>query len=459
MEKIKTRMAPSPTGYLHIGTAHTTFFNWLFARKNKGEFILRIEDTDLERSKPEYEKNIMEGLKWLDLNWDNKEIIRQSDRLEIYEKYLKQLLESGKAFWCDHSKEELEQEQKEQTTNKQAPRHLCGHKGKNLTKGQVIRLSVNTNSKEKISFNDEIRGNIETEEGLLGDLSLAKDLRTPLYNFAVVVDDIDMKISHVIRGEDHISNTPKQVLIYQALQQTQGKPLEIPKFAHLPLILGSDRSKLSKRYGETSISEYKKDYLPEAMLNFMGFLGYTYSKEVLTKEEMIQEFELAKVHKSGAIFDVKKLNWINSQYIKNLSADKLISLSTFREVPKEAIPLITERLEKLSDVQGFDYFWKNPEYDKELLVWKKSTLEKSLETLVEVKKIIEDFDFKKGKEELRKILDIFSSRVGGRGLIYWPLRVALTGKEKSPDPVDMAFIIGKDKVLKRIDNAIKKLEQ
>lgn len=186
-------------------------------------------------------------------------------------------------------------------------------------------------------------------------------------------------------------------------------------------------------------------------------MSFTFSKEIMTKEEMVGEFELSKVHKSGAVFDIKKLNWLNSQYIKKLSPGEFKKVSGIPEIPDSAVPLITERLEKLSDVQNFDYFWKEPEYDKELLKWKKSNLNKSLETLAEVKKIIEDFDFEKEKDELRKVLDEFSSKVGDRGSVYWPLRVALTGKEKSPDPVDILSVLGKEESLKRIETAIKKL--
>ncbi len=460
---VRVRIAPSPTGNLHIGTARTALFNWLFAKKYKGEFILRIEDTDLERSDKKYEEDIMEGLKWLGLDWSNNEIIRQSERLDIYGKYLRKLLDSGKAFWCDHSKEELEIEQKEQASKKEAPRHICNHKDKKLEKGQIIRLSVNTNSKEKISFHDEIRGNIKLETGLLGDFSLAKDLRVPLYNFAAVIDDIDMEISHVIRGEDHISNTPKQILIYKALGA------KIPQFAHLPLILAPDRSKLSKRHGATSVTDFKKDYLPEAMVNFMGFLGYTYSKDIISADEMVQEFELEKVHKSGAIFDVKKLNWINSQYIKQLPAAEFKNLihSTSSgqaglNISDGAMPLITERLEKLSDVQNFDYFWKEPEYDPNLLKWKKFSLEDSKKTLEKVRELLLKSNF--NKDELRNNLDELGKEIGdpsnpsgqARGLVYWPLRVALTGREKSPDPVDIAFVLGRQKVIKRINNALGK---
>ncbi len=449
---IRVRIAPSPTGNLHLGTARTALFNWLFAKKHGGEFILRIEDTDLERSEKKFEEDIIKGLKWLGLDWSNTEIYRQSERLDIYARNIKKLIDDGKAFWCDHSKEELEMEQKEQTARKEAPRHICGHKNEKRVSGQIIRLAVDPNSDKKIVFEDKVRGKIEFEERLLGDFSLAKNLKIPLYNFAAVIDDIDMNISHVIRGEDHISNTPKQILIYDALG---AKP---PVFAHLPLILGPDRSKMSKRHGATSINEYKQDYLPETMINFMGFLGYTYSKDIISADEMVQEFEIEKVHKSGAIFDVKKLNWTNSQYVKNLTSDQFKQLTNLGELPDNAIPLITERLEKLTDVQNFDYFFKEPTYAKELLKWKKADLEKSLETLNEVEKIIEKFDFEKGKDEFRKVMDEFSAKVGDRGLVYWPLRAALSGRDKSPDPVDIAFVLGKEKTLDRIKNAIKKSE-
>jgi len=456
--KVKVRIAPSPTGNLHVGTAQSALYNWLFARKNGGEFYLRIEDTDKERSTKEYEHGILDALTWLGLQWDG-EIVRQSKRGIIYRKVLEQLISEGKAFWCNHSKEELEIERKEQEQKKEPPRHICDHKHNSKThfpvsspekvKDWVLRLAVDTNSEHKIIFDDIARGPIEFKAALLGDFSIAKSLNEALYNFAVAVDDSDMGITHVIRGEDHISNTPKQILIYEAL----GK--KYPQFAHLPLILAPDRSKLSKRHGATSVVDFKKDYLPEALLNFLGSMSYTFSKEILTKEEMLEEFELGKVHKSGAVFDVKKLNWLNSQYIKSLSASKLVSLPAFKDVPERALPLITERLEKLSDIQNFDYFWKEPEYDGELLKWKKATLEESVNALKQVGEIIKKSEFK--SEILRKELDGLGERLGDRGLAYWPLRVALTGREKSPDPVDVAVVLGKDIVLKRVDVAIEKL--
>lgn len=474
---IKVRIAPSPTGNLHVGTARTALFNWLFAKKNKGEFILRIEDTDLERSDKKYEENIIESLKWLGLDWDGG-IYRQSERLDVYEKYIRQLLDSGRAFWCCHTKQELEKEQKEQAERKEAPRHVCEHKYKGQEtrdkRQGIIRLAVDENSTRIIHFDDEIRGTIEWEERLLGDFSLAKDARIPLYNFAVVVDDIDMSISHVIRGEDHISNTPKQILIYEALQGAQilNSKFQIPIFAHLPLILGPNRTKLSKRYGAMSITEYKNDYLPEALVNFMGFLGYTYSKEIINKKEMVEEFELKKVHKSAAVFNIDKLDWLNSQHIRNLEIEKLRNLTGVMEIPEKALPLITERLEKLSGVQDFDYFWKEPHYESNLLDWPpKASLAKGRKDFSrgEIKKSLEEVAILLhkapvskerrllDKDALRLVLDDLGKKLGDRGLVYWPFRVALTGREKSPDPVEIFAVLGKEKTIKRVKAAIDKI--
>ena len=436
---VKVRIAPSPTGAFHVGNAQSALFNWLFARKNGGKFYVRIEDTDKERSSKESEENIIKSLEWLDLKPD-AEFIKQSDNLSKHIKLLQNLLDSGKAFYCYHTSQELEIEQKDQELRKEAPRHICVHKKsqKKEAKG-IIRLAVDPESDRVISFDDQVRGKIEFKASLLGDFSIARAVDDPLYNFAVVADDSDMEITHVIRGEDHISNTPKQILIYEALG------LPVPLFAHLPLLLGSDRSKLSKRHGGTATLEYKQDYLPEALINFLGSLSYGFGKEIISKEDMIEEFDLAKVHKSGAVFDVKKLNWINSQYVKKMSAQEFKKEVGISEIPDEAVPLITERLERLTDVKDFEYLWEEPTYEKELLKWRKESLEKSVETLAEVKKIIESLDFSKGKDELRKLLDDFSSKIGdpstgstsslqassgqGRGLVYWPLRVGLTGKE------------------------------
>jgi glutamyl-tRNA synthetase len=464
--EIRVRFPPSPTGFLHVGNARTALFNWLFAKHNNGKFILRIEDTDTERSRKEYEDDILEGLKWLGLEWD--EFYKQSDRLPIYSKYLQKLLAEKKAFWCYHSEEELEKERREQILNKVIPRHVCKYKYqndeskiKNKEEG-IIRLAVDENSTRKIEFEDLIRGHIEFEERLLGDFSIARGLDAPLYHFAVVVDDYEMEISHVIRGEDHIANTPKQILIQEALG------FEKPQYAHLPLLLGPDKSKLSKRHGAVSLSEYKKEgYLSEAMFNFLALLGFTPPEngEIFSREELIKMFDLARVHKSGAIFNTQKLDWMNGEYIKNLSDEKLAE--KIFEIPKKKFqttkeglikitPLARERMKKLSDIFEFSYFFKEPEYDRGLLMWKDRSLEEVKNSLSEVAKIIEERGTE-DKNALRQELDSLGAKLGDRGLVYWPFRAALTGRKASPDPVDIGEILGKQKTLERVKRAIENL--
>lgn len=475
--KIRTRVAPSPTGNLHVGTAQSALYNWLFARHHNGVFILRIEDTDKERSRPEYEKSITSGLEWLSLKWD--EFYRSSERSALYAKYLQKLLEEKKAFWCYHTVEELAKEKEEQMQKKEAPRHICEHKYQEQgstflkiqsrtlkDKGQgIIRLAVDENSTRTIHFEDAVRGHIEFEQKVVGDLSLAKDWQTPLYNFAVAVDDHEMQISHVIRGEDHISNTPKQILIFEALEAT------MPQFVHLPLLLGEDRSKLSKRHGATSLDQYREaGYLPEAMVNFLAVLGWSPQddREILTKNEIIEQFSLEKVHQSGAIFDIKKLNWINSQYIKMFNNEGLAEAAMpfvakyFGEQPKELIlkivPLLRERLEYFDQVKEFKFFFAEPEYEANLLVWKKSDRDGAKKALESAKQILaskmewEMFDEKYIRAELDQLAE--KDFGGDRGAVYWPLRAALTGEKFSPDPVQIMKVVGRDKTLTRIQKAI-----
>jgi glutamyl-tRNA synthetase len=463
-------MAPSPTGFLHIGTARTALFNWLFARHmSGGQYILRIEDTDTERSTKEFEKDIIDGFEWLGLKWD--EIYRQSERTKYYTKYIQKLLDEGKAFWCYHMKEELEAEQKAQMEKKEPPRHICEHKNHesritNQGNG-IIRLKVDPNSSRKIVFEDIIKGKIEFEEKLLGDFSVAKNINEPLYNFAVVVDDHTMEISHVIRGEDHIANTPKQILIFETLGWSP------PKFAHLPLILNENRSKMSKRDGKTNLNEEyrEKGYLPDALVNFLALLGWTpddSTKEMLTKNEIIEQFKLEKIHKSGAVFDIKKLNWLNSQYLKmenDVGICKLVLpfvKKHFGIVDDELImkmaPIFRERLEYLDQVGDYHYFFKAPEYENELLTWKKSDKTGALNALKNILKQLENLEA--DKETTENILDNIAEEIfhGDRGAVYWPLRVALSGEKYSADPLEILFVIGKEEAIKRIKTAIKKLE-
>jgi glutamyl-tRNA synthetase len=451
---IRVRIAPSPTGFLHLGTARTALFNYLFAKKNKGQFVLRIEDTDIERSQKKYEKDIIDGLKWLGLEWD-KGPFYQSERTEIYQKYIKELLDSGEAFWCDHTKEELEKEKKEQMLHKEAPRHTCNRKGK--TEQGIIRFRC---PDKKISFNDLIKGKLEFDGKLLGDIGIAKDEKTPLYNLVVVIDDADMKISHVIRGEDHISNTPKQLLIAQALGLTA------PAYGHIPLTLGPDKTKLSKRHGATSVNEYRQlGYLPEALINFMVFLGWHpgSEKEIFSLEELTKEFSLEKVNKSNAIFNIEKLNWYNGHYIRKMDLDQLtkkclpyLSKIEFSQA-KKIVALEQERLKKLSEIGELTkfFFADKLNYEPELLIWKKMTLKQVKDNL----RILEEHLLKMGDFDQKSLERNMSNltKKHGTGELLWPLRVALTGQKVSPGPFEIMEVLGKEKTLKRIKQAIKAL--
>lgn len=464
--KIRTRFAPSPTGFLHIGSVHTALFNFLFAKKNGGESLMRIEDTDKERSKKEFEADILEGLKWLDLNWDG-ELIRQSERAHIYKKYLEQLLQEKKAFYCFHSMQELEAEQKEQELKKITYKHDCYHKRLSQTEidsrakeQAVIRL---LNIEKIIVFNDMIRGQVSFESSLLGDVVIAKDLNAPLYHFAVVVDDFETGISHVIRGEDHISNTPKQILIQEALG------FEQPQYAHLPLILGQDKSKLSKRHSSTALKEYKdQGYLAQAMVNFLALLGWhpITNQEIFSMDELIQEFDLERVQKAGAIFDINKLDSINHQYIQKLDDNILIDyiapyLKEFNSDQGRLFKIsqfYKERIKKFSEIKdAAGFIFKLFDYEAKLLCWKNSSLQTTLENLNEVKSILEKikdsaFDLDCLKTELMPL-----ANQKGKGEVLWPLRVALSGLDKSPDPFELLVILGKIESLTRINTAIQKL--
>lgn len=487
----RVRMAPSPTGYFHIGSARTALFNFLFARKHGGKFILRIEDTDPNRSKKEYEENILESLKWLGLEWDEgpeKEgefgPYRQSERLDIYEKYLKQLLEEEKAYYCFCSPEELEAQRQEMITRGMAPRYSgkCRNLDKKtieqyLKEGKkpVIRLKM---PQEKLKFKDIIRGEIEIDLSLIGDVVIAKSLREPLYNFSVVIDDYLMEITHIIRGEDHISNTPKQIVLQEAL----GFPR--PIYAHLPMILGPDRAKLSKRHGAMAVTDYRKaGYLPEAIVNFLALLGWhpIGDNEILSLEEIINAFELERVQKAGAVFNLKKLDWLNSQYLKKLSPEELMEkffaytknyseyadlLKKYNEEYfKKVIEIDLPRINKFSDVFSlFDFFFvEKLNYDKELLFWKEMSLlelKKSLNDSLDLLEKISEEDFNKVNLQIKfyEFIEKEGAYQGNRGKLLWPLRVALSGKDASPGPFEIAEVLGKKETIKRVKEAIDKLE-
>ncbi|MDP3052516.1 MAG: glutamate--tRNA ligase [bacterium] len=456
---IRVRIAPSPTGLLHMGTARTALFNWLFAKNQGGSFILRIEDTDLERSDQKYEKDIIESLQWLGLNWDEGPF-RQTDRLDIYEKYIKKLLEEGRAYYCFCTKEEIEADKQAMLSQGLAPKYSgrCrNNREPDSERPSVIRFKM---PETEVVFNDLIRGKVKFNTGLIGDIVIAKNLRTPLYNLAVVVDDFEMKISHIIRGEDHISNTPKQIMIQGALG------FDEPVYAHLPLILSADRSKLSKRYIETSIADYRNEgYLPEAMMNFLALLGWhpeEDDREVFALEELIKQFNLKRIQKGGAVFNLEKLDWLNSQYIMQLEPEELIErLKNF--IPHEwlkdeeflikVVKIEKERVKKLTDfVKLVGFFFELPDYPANLLIWDKTPKEKILDNLQSILPLVEDFD-----NANNKIMALAESR--GRGEVFWPLRVALSGQTASPGPFEILGVLGRDESLKRIKIAIQKFNE
>lgn len=480
-QPVRTRIAPSPTGLFHIGTARTALFSYLFTKHHGGTFIVRIEDTDKERSKKEFEIDILSGLKQLGIEWDEGPDspgaygpYRQSERTEIYKKYLDILLEKGSAYMCFCSAEELEAIKADQVTRGEIPkypgtcRNLSPEEVKKLRetkKNFVYRFKIPFPARE-VTFHDLIRGDITVNTETIEDLIIAKMTGEPLYNFAVVVDDYEMKMTHVIRGEDHIPNTPKQLMIIEAL----GAPK--PLYAHLPLILGLDRSKLSKRHGAVSVTDYLNDgFLPEAIVNFIALLGFSPKgdREILTLPELIKEFSLERVQKAGAIFNITKLEWFNNHYIREKDLDELTKLAVpyFKkagfiegrdvEFPKlkKIINLERERVKKLSELPSMaSFFFELEPYEPKLLIWKTGTAEGSKKLLEALKKALGGlFSDSFTRNTVQATLETL---VGpeGRGPVYWPFRVALSGREHSPPPQDIAEILGKEETLNRLDYAI-----
>ena len=511
INKIITRLAPSPTGSLHIGTARVALFNYIFSKQNKGKFILRIEDTDIERSKPEYEEDIKESLKWLGLNWNA--FYKQSQRLEIYAKYLEKLLEEKKAYYCFCTQEELEAQKEYQISLGKPP--LYSGKCRKLSQKEieknlkekkpfVIRFKI-PESIKKISFQDSVRGKIEFDTKLIGDFIISKGLK-PFYNFAAAVDDYEMKISHVVRGEDHISNTPKQILIQKALGFSS------PRYAHLPLVLGSDKSKLSKRHGAASMHEFReKGYLPETLINFMAFLGWNpgTEKEIYGLNSLIKEFSLENIQKGRAVFNIKRLDYLNGFYIRQKSDRRLTELavpylvkagliesinieckdishckvncpesfSLFGEKPEfkindtgevigcsfliKVIKIYQERLRYLSEIPELtDFFFKEKlDYNKDLLQWKDMNDKEISVSLDKSEKILSKIEEGKfNQENIENLLMLETEKEGDRGKLLWPLRAALTGKKASASPFEIAAILGKEKCLKRLKEAKSRLE-
>jgi glutamyl-tRNA synthetase len=515
---VRVRIAPSPTGNLHIGTARTALFNYLFAKKNGGVFVMRIEDTDKGRSTKEFEENILESLSLLGLEWQEGPVIgdrgykgkygpyRQSERTHVYRSYIQKLLGENHAYYCFCTPQELEA-QKQYYASLGKPWKYNGVCAKRSKKEQEELLSQNKPSiirfrtkLKDVVVEDLIRGSLEFSTDVLEDFSIAKNENTPLYNLAVVIDDYEMGISHIIRGEDHIPNTPKQILLQEAL----GFPT--PSYAHIPLILNPDRSKLSKRKGASSIEEYRAmGYLPEALINFIALLGWNPGtpQELFSLDELAKEFSIEHVHKSGAIFNTQKLDSINSLYIRKKSKEEFASLCIPHLISQDLlvpefssgnyppayggvdinqsfalqngkaisferisniVSLYQERIKRLGEIADHVDFFFLPriEYSQELLSWKGAKKEDTISSLEESLRLLSDVPQEKFTNEFLNPLllqeaERFADKIDkgkDKGCLLWPLRVALTGKKASAPPAEILSVFGKEEGIARIQESL-----
>lgn len=448
--KVITRFPPSPTGYLHIGRARTALFNYLFAKHHGGLFYFRLEDTDTERSKKEFEQDMTDALSWLGLSYDNKTVWRQSERSAIYREQLKKLVDTGAAYIS----KETELPEEAQADFKSPKRH-DGPK-----RDEVIRFK---NPNKAITFTDLIRGDITFNTAELGDFVIAKSMEEPLYHLAVVIDDAEMEVSHVIRGEDGISNAPRQILLQQALG------FQMPIYAHLPLILAADRSKLSGRHGAVSVREYREmGYLPQALMNYLALLGWNpgTEQEIFSMEELVSHFDLTKVQKGGAVFNEEKLRSVNREYIKMAGGPKAL----LPHIPKELIEgkspvqqetlseMLFDRISVYGEIQKelsageYDYLLREPEYPKERLMWKKAE-ESPKAHLQKVISLLEGVSAESFTKTAVKEAIFPYAEEKGKGNVLWPTRVALSGREQSPDPFTLAALLGKETTLMRLRHA------
>jgi len=454
-----TRFPPSPTGHLHLGGARTALFNWLFTRHNQGKFILRFEDTDRERSKPEYVKSIIEALKWLGLDWDEGPYF-QSKRLKIYQKYAQKLFEEGKAYYCECSKEILEEKKKKMLEKGLKPRYDGTCREKNLGPGEGRALRIKAPEIGEIVFEDLLRGKIVFPAEEIDDFIIMRSDGTPTYHFAVVIDDITMGITHVIRGDDHISNTPKQLLIYKALE------IDPPEFAHIPMVLGSDGARLSKRHGAKSILEYRDaGFLPKALLNYLARLGWGYGdQEYFTVEELIEKFDLKSINLSPARFDQNKLLAINAYWIKNSDNKYLLEhlkyflrnydLNKFsEEYLLSAIETVKTRSKTLVEMADMIKFYLVEEITYDLDGAKKFLIPEIKPLLKKIGEDLKDLPL-----EEKKLEEYFRNLAEESGIklknIAQAVRIALTGKTVSPGLFEIIKVLGKERVEKRLKKAI-----
>lgn len=476
MQSVRTRIAPSPTGPLHIGTARTALFNYLFTRKAGGQFLMRLEDTDPERSTKDFEEQIYEGLKWLGLNWDEGPDVggpcapyRQSERSDIYKKHLDILIANGRAYPCFCTAEELEAERKEFQAQKVASKYIdkCRKIPPDDAKKRVADGAPHSYRfmmpEDKIAFHDLIKGDVEFDCSMIGDFVIATADGRYIFHLTNIVDDITMKITHVIRGEDHLSNTPKHIALARAMGY------EPPQYGHIPLTLNPDKSKMSKRKGTVDLKEYRAmGYLPEAVVNFLAFLGWSpgTEEEVFSLDELVERFSIDAMSKSNAIFNIEKLNWINGVYLRRLTKEDLtqklskylpdVDLFYLRKI----VPLIQDRLKRLDEVIEYaKFFFEDPkDYDVKLIIAKKQTAAESADALKKVKSNLEklaSFTVHSMENMMRSLVEELGWKAGP---LFMIVRVAITGATATPPLFETMEVLGKDVCLRRLDFAISKLE-
>ncbi|MCX5857624.1 MAG: glutamate--tRNA ligase [Deltaproteobacteria bacterium] len=458
--KVRVRFAPSPTGYLHVGGARTALFNWLYARHEGGQFILRIEDTDQLRSTEASTRAILDAMAWLGLNWDEGPIF-QAERVDIHRALVKKLIDEGKAFYCTCTQEELEDKRKRALAEGRKPKYDGSCREKQLTKGEDTVVRFRCPQFGLTVVRDLIKGNITFNNEELDDLVIERADGYPTYNFAVVVDDAEMGITHVIRGDDHVNNTPRQILLYEALGY------EVPQFGHVPMILGADKARLSKRHGATSVMAYQEmGYLPEALVNYLVRLGWSHGdQEIFSMDQLIQFFSLTSVGKSAAIFNPEKLLWLNQHYIREYATDRLVENmkpfwaargfdTSHPDYLRHVADDLRTRSKTLVDMadSGAFYFQDRVNYDPE-------TAKKFLTTdikdhlLAVADRLPSCGDYSKNGIEVF-LREVAENRGVKLKVVAQPLRVALTGKSVSPGIDEVMITLGKDRVIDRIRQAV-----
>lgn len=474
MNKVVTRFAPSPTGHLHIGGARTAIFCWLLARHFGGEFHLRIEDTDLLRSKQEYTDSILASMRWLGLDWDGP-LNYQTQRTELYNSYVDKLLETGHAYWCSCTPEEVEAMREKARAQGLKPRYNGCCRERNLGPGEGRCVRLKAPQAGKVVFDDMVKGRIAVDVSELDDMVIRRADGMPTYNMAVVVDDYEMGITHVIRGDDHVSNTPRQILIYEALG------FDVPTFAHLSMILGPDGKKLSKRHGAASVEEFcERGYLPDAMVNFLALLGWSLDGEttLIDRKTLCERFSLDRVTKKDAVFDETKLDWMNGQYIKEMGANAWVqaSLPWLQEIgatPEDVearpdfylglYPLVAERLTRLDDAAGkLAFMFWGPEVreldEKSVNKVLKKEGARADEALRACRGVLADEGVAWEAEALQEACRAEGERLELKPkLLFQPLRVAVCGNMVSPPLFESIELLSREDVLARIDYVTKEV--